>query len=371
METGKVSMLSDMTGNTLYSMTFYSSDDAEIDAKGLQVYLAEVDFTTLPDKYAKAENGVVVLYDVADKIVTNTSTATDFTAVKVYDGDYDFGSGANVINFDTSYTYSGGNLLVIIQSTSAGTKGAEKLFYGDSSYAKGTSREKYSEPSVTYARTFLAKCTFGYVDKNKYTIIWKDTDGSVLETDTNVLPGTAPEFNGNITVPEGDTLYWSDGTNMYKADELPLVTRNVTYTAVIKTIKTLAVGTVFTAGDTVDFGEYYFERDDYKGNPTIDNDYGVKIITIIDDWNSNCGQYVFYDENGDIFLVSCSEALNGDVSIKVVAGSGTEDDPFVFKPIVVGAQEHGYKVCPGTPAAQTRTARFSLRESLNKSRPTG
>ena len=57
-------MLAGLTGKNLYSMTFYSSDDVETDVKGMQVYLAEVDFSALPDKYAKAENGVINLYDV-------------------------------------------------------------------------------------------------------------------------------------------------------------------------------------------------------------------------------------------------------------------------------------------------------------------
>lgn len=65
------SMLESMKGKELYSMTFYSGDDVVTDVKGMQVYLAEVDFTTLKDKFAYAENGVVKLYDNAKHIYRN------------------------------------------------------------------------------------------------------------------------------------------------------------------------------------------------------------------------------------------------------------------------------------------------------------
>ncbi len=71
----------------------------------------------------------------------------------------------------------------------------------------------------------------------QFTVNWKVME-TVVETDENVIYGTAPEFNGETPA---DYVYsekhysfagWSDGTNTYAADELPVVTADVTYTAV-------------------------------------------------------------------------------------------------------------------------------------------
>ncbi len=162
-------MLAGLTGKKLYSLTFYSSDDVETDVKGMQVYLAEVDYTAVNDSWI----------DIPEN------------AVKVFDSDYDFGSGANVIEFDTPYTYNGGNLMVIIQNTSSGTNYSEKRFYVQDQ-SQNTAWYKYSIYDG-YSESSLAKCTFGYAYTEKYTVTWKDADGTVLETDTNVMPLTMPE----------------------------------------------------------------------------------------------------------------------------------------------------------------------------------
>ncbi len=71
----------------------------------------------------------------------------------------------------------------------------------------------------------------------QFTVNWKVME-TVVETDENVVYGTAPEFNGETPADYTDSekhysFYgWSDGTNTYAADELPVVTADVTYTAV-------------------------------------------------------------------------------------------------------------------------------------------
>ena len=69
-----------------------------------------------------------------------------------------------------------------------------------------------------------------------YTVTWKNGE-SILETDENVLYGTAPSYGGALPAKEdSDYNYtfsgWSDGENTYAPDALPEVTGSVTYSAV-------------------------------------------------------------------------------------------------------------------------------------------
>lgn len=99
-----------------------------------------------------------------------------------------------------------------------------------------------------------------------YTVIWKNEDGTVLETDTLVPFGTQPDYNGATPEKASDVQYnytflgWSAKVEDPPLDDsqLPTVTGNITYTAVYtKTLKLYPIKVIlFDTEDTsvVEYG---------------------------------------------------------------------------------------------------------------------
>lgn len=88
-------------------------------------------------------------------------------------------------------------------------------------------------------RTYTANWTI-----NKYTIVWKNYDGTVLETDNNVEHFSTPEYNGSTPTRA------ADGTNHYTFSgwnpEVSTVTGAATYTA-----QFTATAHTFTASEKI------------------------------------------------------------------------------------------------------------------------
>lgn len=111
---------------------------------------------------------------------------------------------------------------------------------------------------------------------NTVTVTWKNEDGTPLETDENVEYGATPTYDGATPIKETDENFgytfdgWDDGTTVYAADALPIVSGAVTYTAHYSTTPTVASVTV--SGNTTyytDFAEAWEATNSATGTVTL------------------------------------------------------------------------------------------------------
>ncbi|MBQ2539056.1 MAG: fibronectin type III domain-containing protein, partial [Bacteroidales bacterium] len=130
--------LAEMTGGTISSLTFYASQ-ANVDwGTEFQVFVAEVDETTISDF---AGPGTVV-----------------------YEGALTISDNQMVVEFGSPYTYNGGNLLVGVYQTTTGSY-LSSSWYGET--VDGASVQGYSysglDAITATSRNFLPKTTFTYI----------------------------------------------------------------------------------------------------------------------------------------------------------------------------------------------------------------
>lgn len=82
---------------------------------------------------------------------------------------------------------------------------------------------------VTNNVTYVAK--FSPIGTEKYTVTWKNHDGTVLEKDLNVLNGTMPEYNGDTPTRLGGYTFtgWTP--------TISVVTKDIEYTATFRLVE--------------------------------------------------------------------------------------------------------------------------------------
>lgn len=103
--------------------------------------------------------------------------------------------------------------------------------------SKATNSSKLIKEAIDLA---LAKASQSGEVTPTYTVTWRNSDGSLLETDKDVRAGSQPSYDGSLPVKASDTQYayqfcgWataSGQTSGKAADTLPTVSGNVTYYA--------------------------------------------------------------------------------------------------------------------------------------------
>lgn len=162
---------------------------------------------------------------------------------------------------------------------------------------------------------------------NKYTVIWKNPDGTDFKTET-LDYGTA--LSSGLSLPYGyNSLYWHDENyNRYLDNELPVLTKNVTYTAEFSAVKTLRADTVFYTGDEVDFNDKYF-----ISNPIMNWSNNISDVQYINiTYNSFFGQYTVGEGFFPILAVNSPDyGSRNDIGIRVAGGDGSYENPYTFE----------------------------------------
>lgn len=125
------------TGSKIKALTFYSANQTQSWGKAeFKVSLAKTD-----NSYFKNESGT-------------WATASDgSTLTQVYDGTLSVADGELNVNFTTPYTYEGGNLLIQVEISRAGSYAASSFYSANSDYMikyaySGSSREQ-KQPKLT------------------------------------------------------------------------------------------------------------------------------------------------------------------------------------------------------------------------------
>ena len=160
----------------------------------------------------------------------------------------DTGWSANT-NFRTTVEGRNGEKIVKLVLTRASSYGAAPVVYVNGTAVSGTlSGDVYTFDNLNATYVHIgtgSNVWFDFTDlvayykeARTYTVTWKNADGTVLETDTDVAEGTVPTYDKATPTKADDAQYtytfagWSDGQTTYGlTDTLPAVTADVTYTA--------------------------------------------------------------------------------------------------------------------------------------------
>ena len=158
-------------------------------------------------------------------------------------------------------------------------------------YRNDTKVEKTDKVKIDAAETLVAHWTI-----KKYTVTWKNDDGTVLETDTNVEYGSMPSYDGEEPTKASTAQY----TYTFKGwDKTPtVVTGDVTYTATYTSttrkydvsivVNNGEYGTVSTNKVSVDYGTVI-----NKASTTTPNKITVGTTTITATPTTKTAQYTY------------------------------------------------------------------------------
>ena len=76
---------------------------------------------------------------------------------------------------------------------------------GNSEYYIGSDGNYYVMDGDSYVEIAEGSWIIPVLEKNSYTVVWKNEDGSILETDADVLEGSVPSYDGEEPVKASDS----------------------------------------------------------------------------------------------------------------------------------------------------------------------
>lgn len=182
------------------------------------------------------------------------------------------------------------------------------------------------EPEVTAVTDSVATYKADYTSTlNKYTVTWKNHDGSVLETDSDVSYGTTPEYNGatptKTSSNPGEAFYFSGWDPAVSA-----VAGDVTYTAKFDT-KSIPALTFDSKGGSTVTPQYFAEEGQVSVKPTAPTREGYRF----DGWYTDEACTVKYSFGASVTADATVYAKwVQQVTVTFDSNEGTSVDPQTF-----------------------------------------
>ena len=259
----------------------------------------------------------------------------------------------------------------------------ENVLYGATPEYNGETPTKAADAQYTYtfdkwtpeisAVTGDVTYTATYTETtNEYTVTWKNEDGTVLETDENVLYGATPEYNGETPTRPADE------TSSYKfsgwTPEISEVTGDITYTATFDVI-TLNYSfkmRVYRDGKEIENYDDLIYGDKVVYELVIENSgTASQTVTVADESLASSIGNITYDNSNKAII----EAVTGsgyEVTVPGKSGDTNGKETLTFEFTVTGKPNSTIVTNPtsdGTPVDEERTTNIetilSIKEITN------
>ena len=336
-----------------YTVTFRNDDEAQTTLLTNQYAYGDrpsYTGTVMPTKASTAQYDYVFRGWTVDGTATYTTetglpeVTADATykavytpAARSYTIAYDFNAGNDNVTFledivAEDYTYGEGATL----PTGLYRNGYDFIGWFESATpAEGEAAVTSVGTEETGDKTYYA----GWQIKT-YTVTWKNTDGTTLETDAAVSHGTKASYDGETPTKAMDNDYvytfagWTDAkNNRYAADgsDLPNVMENITFTAIYSTTEVVHVGEIhFMTGGSE--GNLYLGGDPGTDQDTLTATISPSEATIQDViWESSDPEVVSI--TGEGLTVTVKALKKGTSTITVTSKDtygGTHSDSLSF-----------------------------------------